>query len=187
MNHIMLDLETLSARNNAYILAIGAVRFDLDNFWVAPRGGAEFYKNITIPERLLPSFHIDPETVRWWMRQDDEARSIFYQPAEEITTALHNFRRFAAGTNPKDTIIWGNGATFDNVILRNAYEACSMIYPVTYKNDLCYRTLLRMFNHILPDTYFVSTMHNALDDARNQAQKLVDTFKALKDRTIMAR
>lgn len=180
----MLDLETLSSKRDALILSIGAVRFDLDTFEVAPQGSEqEFYSSIDISdaEKQKYGFRIDVDTLRWWMCQSIEAQTVFKVGGKRITAAFAEFNRFVRQTDPERTMIWGNGATFDNVVLRNAYEACGMQYPVSYKNDMCYRTVRKMFIHLgIPDEQ-AGVAHNALDDARSQATKLVKIFKALKN------
>jgi hypothetical protein len=66
--------------------------------------------------------------------------------------------------------IWGNGSTFDNVILRSAFAAAGLEYPVRFWADQCYRTkkneapgvpMIREGQH-----------HKALDDAISQAKHL---------------
>lgn len=188
--HIMLDLETLSTKRDAMVLAIGAVRFDLDTFEVAPKGGdQEFYETIDIFDSQEQKYNlrIDVETVRWWMCQSKEAQTVFNVGGKRLTAALADFNRFVRQTDPVRTCIWGNGATFDNVILQHAYEACGMQYPVVYKNDMCYRTIRRQFMYLnIPDEQ-VGTYHNARDDARSQATKLVKIFKVLEEQDSTSR
>ena len=187
-SHIMLDLETLSSQRDAMIVSIGAVRFDLDNFTVAERGSDdEFYMIVNLEEKEGYSLRIDTATVKWWMQQDERARAVFKEQGDKLTTVLSEFNRFVRNNNlpheaAENTLIWGNGATFDNVILRHAYEACGMAYPVGYRNDMCYRTVRKMFAHLniyTPDGPAGVILHNALDDARNQAAKLVRIFQIL--------
>lgn len=186
----MLDLETLSSRRDAMIISIGAVRFDLDQFEVAaPNSEGELYAIVDVSdsEKEKYNLRIDVDTVRWWMAQEMSAKTVFALPGERLTTVLANFNRFVRQTDPVRTCIWGNGATFDNIILRNAYEACGMQYPVIYKNDMCYRTIRRQFLYLdIPDEQS-GTKHNALDDARIQATKLVKIFKVLEEQDATSR
>ena len=40
-----------------------------------------------------------------------------------------------------DLRIWGNGAGFDNTLLRQAYEVNSREVPWAFRHDRCFRTL----------------------------------------------
>jgi hypothetical protein len=71
---------------------------------------------------------------------------------------------------PSVLTIWGNGSTFDNVILRSAFAAAGLEYPVRFWADQCYRTKKNEF----PTVPLVreGTHHKALDDAISQAKHL---------------
>ena len=73
--------------------------------------------------------------------------------------------------------VWGNGATFDNVILSNAYKAAGMEQPWKFWDDRCYRTV----KGLLPDIKIerLGTHHNAVYDAMSQARHLQFLFKKL--------
>jgi hypothetical protein len=170
--HIMVDLETLSSREDAAILSIGAVRFDLEQLSL----GEEFYERVELASCEEKGLRISADTLLWWMEQTPEARKVFIeQPQISLLSALSKFKEFVA-TNP-NSVIWGNGATFDNMILRNAFRACGLSYPVSYRNDLCYRTMRRMFPVIKSEG---GVVHNALDDARNQASTLLSIMKNIR-------
>ena len=66
--------------------------------------------------------------------------------------------------------VWGNGASFDNVLLATAYKRLGMETPWPFWKDRCFRT---MKNVCKVDHSFEGTAHNALDDARSQAQHLI--------------
>lgn len=76
--------------------------------------------------------------------------------------------------NTKYLKVWGNGATFDNVILRGAYERAGQICPWAYWNDHDVRTIVTLGRSIgfdpKMDMPFDGERHNALADARHQAK-----------------
>ncbi len=170
-SEVMIDLETLSIRPNACILSIGAARFYpreigvMDHFevFVDPRSCAD------------AGLHIDADTVMWWMHGDrDLARKeLMACPRLPLRTALLMFTEWLKGDRP----VWGNGATFDNVVLRNAYEACGILTPWTYWNDRCYRTMKSQY----PDVKMVrkGTHHSAAADAVSQAVHLQSIFDSI--------
>ena len=176
MTHIMVDLETLSLQPTARILSIGAVKFD------AERGVYDEYYQVVLPPVLEPlmqshidddGFHISNDTLHWWSNQSTEARKVFIDPeAVSINEALITFSIWALRDDLiEDIRLWGNGASFDNVILSEAYRIRNLDKPWKFWNDRCYRTV----KHMNPNVRFVrsGTHHNALDDAESQAQHLL--------------
>lgn len=67
--HVMLDFETLSLKPDAVLLSIGACTFDTETGEV----GNEFY--LAIDPRTQHQRHIDADTVLWWLKQDEAART----------------------------------------------------------------------------------------------------------------
>ena len=169
MTHIMVDLETLSTRYNARILAIGAVKFDADR-----KVYDKFYQAVKTPRAQDDGFHVSSDTLNWWNRQDEEARKVFTDPnAVEMVSALKAFGNWVLATDEdvKNIRMWGNGASFDNVILSTAYEICALPKPWMFWNDRCYRTM-KSLNRTVGITR-MGTYHNALDDAESQAIHLL--------------
>jgi len=79
---------------------------------------------------------------------------------------------------PAGATLWGNGSTFDNVILSNAYRAIGVKQPWDFWNDRCYRTLKSLYPHVKLERSGVA--HNALDDAKSQAMHAVRIINATK-------
>jgi exodeoxyribonuclease VIII len=168
MTHIMVDLETLSTHYNAAILAIGAVKFDTEQGIYD-----KFYQAIkSLP--VADGFHVSSDTMEWWARQSDEARAVFDDPnGVDIRIALINFSNWLfMDAQQDDVCIWGNGASFDNVILSTAYRICDIEQPWKFYNDRCYRTAKNLYPSVKLQRS--GTHHNALDDAESQAEHLLD-------------
>jgi hypothetical protein len=169
MTHIMVDLETLSTRYNAAIIAIGAVHFSQEAGIIR-----RYYKVVQTPLPEATEFHVSSDTLLWWTRQSEEARAIFTDPsAIGIEEALASFFDWAVEdiADIKEVKLWGNGAAFDNAILATAYQICNMQKPWEFWNDRCYRTAKSLNRHtVLTRT---GTHHNALDDAESQAMHLL--------------
>lgn len=161
-NHIMLDLETLSDKPDALVLSIGAVKFDENGV------RDEYYQVIDWSDQNLKPFDISFGTVQWWFRQSPEARAEFAKKGGvEPLVALQEFAEFV-GKNAK---VWGNGSEFDNIILTHMCRAYGMNPPWLFWNNRCYRTIKNLYK----DVKLVRSgqHHNALDDARTQAEHLV--------------
>lgn len=172
MNNIMVDLETLGTSSDAVIIAIGAVAFDATGL------GQTFYITVDPQSCVDLGMKIDAATVMWWMRQSDAARGAFSRQGTPIVGALDAFSRYVAGCAGASAEVWGNGATFDNVILANAYRAANMLKPWAYWGDRCYRTMKSMYPHIAVEK--AGVMHNALDDAAYQATHMVKLLKHMR-------
>lgn len=175
MRHIMLDLETLSLSPQAMIVSIGAVRFSLEQMIL----GDEFYNVIDLTSYDDPRFDFSPNTFYWWMGQSLASREVFEPGTVKvgIKKALAEFSYFVKDTIHEPPLIWGNGASFDNVIIRHAYETCGFPVPWSHKQDVCYRTIRRMFPHSEVES---GTKHNALQDAKNQALTMIQIFSTMK-------
>jgi hypothetical protein len=156
---VMVDLETLGNGSNAVIISIGAVEFDPDTDTL----GNEFYVLVDPQSCVDTGLKMDVGTVLWWMKQSDQARSAFNRKGYALAEALRLFSEWYPAGAP----LWGNGATFDNVIMTNAYKACGMEQPWKFWDDRCYRTLKNLLPGISLDRK--GTHHNALDDAKTQA------------------
>jgi len=164
MNHIMFDLETMGNSSDAAIVAIGAVKFNTKNI-------SEFYTVVDLQSSIDYGLTVTASTIMWWLEQSDEARGALKDTPISLMAALECLGRFVS----KDDLVWGNGATFDNVIITNAYKACHTVRPWGFRNDRCFRTVKSLYPSLdIPDT---ETSHNALEDARWQAEYLMQLFK----------
>jgi len=165
----MLDLETMSTKPNAAIIAIGAVAFNETGIV------DKFYIQVRLSSCKENGLDIDPSTIIWWMKQGEEARSKFFdnETASDLVSALDSFSAFYS---QHGGAIWGNGAAFDNVILRSAYESIGVEAPWPFWVDSCYRTIKNM-NPII-ELRRVGVHHNALDDAETQALHLLEIIKS---------
>jgi exodeoxyribonuclease VIII len=166
--HIMVDLETMSTANNAAIVSIGATVID---FIVADRKKESFYCNVNLADCIKQGLVVDGDTTMWWLSQSKEAiAALTAPPPISLALALTQFKSWS-DTFGGTIKLWGNGAGFDNTILRSAYEAVNIRCPFEFYNDRCYRTL----KNIYPDVKMQrqGTHHNALDDARSQTAHLL--------------
>lgn len=175
---VMIDLETLSTSNNAQIISIGAVKFDSSGIH------DEFYQNIKLKD--VSEFDISGKTVLWWLSQPKEAQEALLEDSLNLKDSLIKFNSWFKTTivgtlTPSNggKEVWGNGATFDNVILRNAYNRLGLECPWSFRDDRCFRTMARVLEAEIERRghtkafEFKGQKHNALDDARNQAEYLI--------------
>lgn len=175
MKHIMLDIETLDTTSSAVVVSIGAVRFDPVTGHVAPKASA-FRARLDLDDQIKRGRTVNGDTIAWWMQQSADARAVF--ALEGKPDNLNLLRRFAAWVNTTDPkAIWGNGANFDNVIVRHLLESYGVATPWKFWQDECYRTIRNRVPGAreLPIER-VGVYHNAVDDALTQAHHLHKIF-----------
>lgn len=164
--HVMVDFETWSTMPNAAPRSIGAVVFTS-----AGLTGEEFYINIDEADVKNLGLHFLQSTIDWWSKQSVEAREALEVDKQTLLTALTKFSQFVRETNGQ--YLWGNGADFDNPILRSCYEAIEADMPFKPYNGRCYRTVKGCKGVPKMDAR-CGTHHNALDDAKSQAVHLLE-------------
>lgn len=160
MNHVMVDLETVDNVPSSAIVSIGAVLFDHTGV-----SQNTFYEVVDLQSCLDAGLSMTADTLSWWMKQSDPARAVFQQKGDHAALVLSRFGKYL----PPNCKLWGNGASFDNAILANAYRAFGMPAPWQFWNDRCYRTVVAG----LAKRQQTGTHHNALDDAISQAHHLI--------------
>ncbi|EJH6909590.1 3'-5' exoribonuclease [Escherichia coli] len=167
-NHLSVDLETMGTNPDAPINSIGGKFFDPETGEMGP----EFSKTI---DAKTGGGTVDISTIEWWLVQSSEARSAILVNQIPLDDALLQFREFISEhSDEKFVQVWGNGATFDNAILRRSYERKGIPCPWRYCNDRDVRTIVELGKTIGFDARtaipFEGVPHNALDDARHQAK-----------------
>ncbi|HGS5355291.1 TPA: 3'-5' exonuclease [Vibrio cholerae] len=184
---IMIDIECMGKGSKAPITSLGAVVFNPNTGEL----GSEFYAVVNLCSSAYYG-ELDPSTVVWWLQQSDEARSIYAKDTPKLTLkeALTQFNDWLAEQGESnDLYLWGNGKEFDNVIVRNAFEACRIKPNFSHWNDTDVRTIVKMGRDILgidPK----STMsregvhHSALDDAKFQAAYVSEIWKSFAKRNL---
>lgn len=178
--HLMIDLETMGTNTNAPIVVIGAVFFDPQTGETGP----VFYIVISLTDAMNTGAVPDGGTIEWWLKQSSEARAAILTEQVKLKDALSQFREFINEySDEKFVQIWGNGATFDNAILRTSYERLDIPCPWRYHNDRDVRTIVELGKTIDFDARavipFEGVRHNALDDARHQAKYVTATIQKL--------
>ncbi|EEW6436737.1 exonuclease [Escherichia coli] len=149
-DHLMIDLETMGKRDM----------------------GPEFSKTIDLE---TAGGVIDRDTIKWWLKQSREAQSAIMTDEIPLDDALLQLREFIDENSGEFFVqVWGNGANFDNTILRRSYERQGIPCPWRYYNDRDVRTIVELGKAIDFDARtaipFEGERHNALDDARYQAK-----------------
>jgi hypothetical protein len=179
---LMVDLETFGTGPKAVIASIGAVVFDYKaasstSDYESPeiKDSRCFYRSIDA--RSQPNREFSAETIYWWMKQPIAAqntilpklgpdnRKFIYEEMVPLAKALNELTKFVKTHNIEK--MWCYGATFDHVILMDAYKEMGQSFPVSYRDLLDMRTFVYIMPKVERPDFGVS--HNALDDCINQA------------------
>lgn len=163
--HYVLDLETMSKGPRAAIVALACVRIEQGTITDS------LYHRVCLESSLQAGLVMDASTVNWWLKQDAPARAEVdgSQSSVLLAVAMNALDRFIKEGN---ALVWGNGSSFDNVIVRSALEVCGMGNLWHFWNDRDLRTLLDLYPEAktLP---FEGIKHHALNDACHEAKQLI--------------
>ena len=176
--HLMIDIETMGTGADAAIASIGIVPF-ADKVFL----DEGIIVNVDLSSNLGFGRGLDPRTVVWWLNQEKKAQESLFTP-EPITLylALIKTTEYIKKWLGKKKGIWANGATFDLLIMRNAYKTVLNEVPWDYRQECCIRSLRKISSTIGLNfsDYKQGTLHNSLDDAIGQAQFVVDFIEKVK-------
>jgi exodeoxyribonuclease VIII len=189
MNDIMVDLETMDNTPSAAIVSIGAVQCDLTTGEL----GDSFYRVVDLEGQLEMGMTVSTETIYWWMGQGDGARQALLTPGKiSLPQMCISFRSWLSDIDPSGERLrlWGNGASFDNAILRYAYaQVGTELHSdkgagIKFWNDRDMRTVVGFYPRQLQEKWRRTTLrrgdhHNALDDAKHQVRYCSDILKDL--------
>lgn len=172
--HIMLDLETMGNGSFSAITAVGAAT--LFTGTPTPHDIYKFSEDVSLQSSVDSGLQMDASTVIWWLQQSEDARKPFKnnEGADHLAVVLKKFSSYVdhvkSIVGDKNISVWGNGVSFDNVILSNAYKTLGTKTPWEFWQDRCYRTLKNVYPHIKLKR--VGTLHIAVDDATSQVMHL---------------
>lgn len=175
MKHVMVDIETLADTNNAVIVTIGAVKFDIET----GETGSRFYRIVDIDSCLKAGFEVTGGTIKWWMTNSEESRKEMAKHGQHINAVLNDFSEFL---EDEDYHIWANGLRFDTAILENAYRRLDKKVPWNHRKEMDVRTLVAFAPEFKAEAVknWKETLHNAIDDCLLQIQYCSRTYNKLK-------
>ena len=179
--HLMIDIEAAGKSTSAALLSIGAVFFNP----ATGELGEQFYQPIKLASSQYHGGTIDASTVEWWMKQSEEARSVFNaENRVSLKDALNGLAAFIKTTaGDADVHVWGNGPAYDNAILATAFHATWIKQPWSFSKDTCVRTMVMLGRQLGIDPKYDMTRegehHNALDDAIHQARYVSVIWQSL--------
>ncbi|AGH31498.1 hypothetical protein LOKG_00062 [Loktanella phage pCB2051-A] len=202
MNDWMLDIETLSTKNDALIWSVGLTPF-------VPKPSLQFSGALSIgkPNNFMLSGRgqegrrIDQNTINWTMKYGDAEGYAKWKASNAALIGLdHNFltqrnhvvlyrheqlleAMAGIGINKKSTI-WANGGDFDLSMMKDYFEDMGLDVPWSHGNKVCMRSLRwqcrQMSDHeFLPREDPTLKGHNAADDCVYQIRWTQNMLRAI--------
>lgn len=189
ISHIVLDLETLDTESTAAVFQIGCAVFNKDKPYTADtaadlslffnRGTSILLGNGSWSTATIDFWNKQPEKSKDWYKAGFTNTSDRWHPASVLKSFVEFVDDVKRTHNPSKILLWGNGSTFDNVILRNWWDRqCKQFdlkidFPIGTMEDRCFRTLKETFKCVVPRPKpKFDDCHNALYDALNEADWL---------------
>jgi Exonuclease. len=166
MTEAMIDIETLGTEPGCIIFSVGAVTFDADGVT------DELLLSINLSSAQAAGLEVDANTVEWWLQQSPEAQAQL-QGGDSLDSALNGLKGFVSGA---DTF-WACSPAFDMVLLNAAFDAVDLETPWRFYQCRDYRSFRETLT-TWPEREQESVDHNALDDARYQAECLIEAVDA---------
>jgi len=168
MKDVMIDIETLGTGPESVITQIGACWFDWEG-----NVGPTFLKNVELSSATDLGMKMDPQTVKWWFEQGNPTWLKDAEPARRVLSELADFCRPAEN-------IWSH-ATFDFVILQNAYRMMGNRNGLGYRKARDIRTLVMLSGlTVNKEDCVAKKTHNGLDDCLYQVEYCTKCYKAIK-------
>lgn len=193
MEHVMLDLETMSSESHAAIASLGALYFDP----FSGKTGDEVYMRVDL-DRQTNIRHFDGDTVLWWLKQPKEAQEGITTRGELLTPSMA-CDAFATFYRRGGTRLWAHGG-LDHRVLGSFYNEFSLEpsksrygkAPWHRRQGRDIRTLndiASMFGYptgaevgsIERGVRLDLTPHDALADAKRQVVYVSEMFRWLRD------
>ena len=181
MNHFSADIETLGNKPYSVVLSIGICAFNPITGMIDEDG-----VNLTLnmEEQVEKGLRMDASTVIWWMHQSDEARQVFAPNGGcSLDFAYNQIKTYIDSHQPDpfQRFLWGNGATFDNVLLDCLFNVAGKPELWKFWNHRDVRTIVDIAGLDKKAYRLEGTHHKALDDAINQARMVVDGYRVVRN------
>lgn len=191
LKHIVFDTETLGIRENAIVLSIGAVAFELEP---GTKNDYDryildgFHVKFSIKDQLHTwKRSVDEGTVEWWKGQSEEAKKILKPSPNDVTmaeglTQLNDWIKSIDGYKWNSSYVWSRGTYFDFPKMESMYHQAGVKCGFNTWKIRDVRTYIDILTGVDNGKYepdrqpenFIA--HDALHDAAMDAYRMVEIF-----------
>lgn len=167
---VMLDLETFGTSPQAPVVQIAALPFDLSTGEFFATDG--FYMTC-VPD--LRKYVSDYSTLKFWLTTTTpEARVAVFanEQARPLAEVLLRLRQWTMDRGLSKQPLWALPASFDIVILENAFRTEEIQWPWHYNVPRCLRTVYELAGITKDQRIRPENEHDAMSDAVSQVKTL---------------
>lgn len=137
--HAVVDLETMGGPPDGAIISIGFCYFDIRTGDIGPT----YERNVDLDSSLGFGMKTDKSTIEWWSRAEQAAAfEHTKKDAVHLTQMLIELTDFL-DENKRHPCLWGNGSSFDNVILARAFQLAGLKFQCHFRQWRDMRTWVR--------------------------------------------
>lgn len=175
--NIMIDIETLGKRTDAYLIQVAAIAFDIETGTLSHAFNGVIRNSGGV---------LDVDTVAWWMQQAHApvlgAKLQDASQAGDEREVLEEFCRFFRLCGDVDRV-WAHGGTgFDFPILQSAFQRCGLAVPWHYRAPRDTRSLFDVAPGGMPrPPKDPQREHDAQYDCEYQIAQVVEAWSKLRE------
>lgn len=194
---IMFDIEALALSQDATILQLSAISFDLNSN--IPKMLEEF--NMFVDVNSVNKLVWSNESIRFWT-QTEKNKQVLHDiilkgntSEDTVIKSFYNWlNKYVLNYGINNVYLWSNGMLFDTVLIENKFKEYNLENPIIYKNKLDVRTVVKTVVSIkqITETSLIGkamtlnksingkqSIHNALNDCKFQICLLKICFNEL--------
>ncbi len=184
---IMMDLETLDLSPRSVVTQCAFIATSIDDPETEMRRVDQY---LPVQPQIALGRVMSFDTVLWWMKQEDAARSRFIENSgsdmEELLALVRSIHRkltevIDQAGGKQFVELWARGPQFDVVNLESLFVDCGLKAPWAYDRVMDLRTTMRLAGVSSADVDNSGiTSHIAVDDCRFQLRCYIEAMKHLR-------
>lgn len=178
MKQFMVDVETLSTKDDAVVLSAAITWFDAADTDVTYEDlvARSLYVKFDAKEQIDKyQRKVSSDTLQWWSQQSESIRKLCFKPSPKDSSAvegIEKIRAYIKSVNPNETLFWARGS-LDSRVLEFLCSAVGVAPIARYNQWMDVRTAIRLLKETtnaagycpIPDfDDSVIMKHNPLDD-----------------------
>lgn len=190
LHHLCIDTETFAKCENSIVLTLGCVVFTFEEnhpYESLIQNG--FHIKFKVEDQIKNYHRVtDPDTMKWWKNQSQEARDAAYKPLDtdvDMAEGLRLLSRFIGNSqyNYKQSFVWSRGPQFDFPKIESMYDQAGISLPFNSWKIRDTRTITDILNGSNTGVYELRdgiprgfVKHNALHDAAKDVMCMKELY-----------
>jgi hypothetical protein len=167
----MIDLETLGNTPGCVVLSISIVCIEDTNItrtWT-----------LNVGEQLARGMHIDNDTLKWWMKQDDKVKANQFCGNDNFNhIVIEDILCFINEEFPDQYQLWSDSPRLDYGCFDALLRAYGHKYPIFHRNERCLRTIMKTMDELGIPYLPITKSHDPYEDCISQ----IDTFLSIEEK-----